>query len=536
MIEYPTAALEMAKEITFEGTDEDRLAFYAFEPDDLTETIVLKFEFWARVMYPRYFTSPAAPFHRDMAEMMILAYCGKPLPGKKSNYLNLGFRGCAKTTYTKLFLTFAILNDRAESRKYIKVLTRNQGNSRQIVTDVYNLMLEVRELYGDYFLKDNKDKKQEETMGSFTTNDGRKLLSGTIGMTQRGHLQDASRPDFILFDDVEDRESIVSLPMTESTISRIDEALAGLSADGKWVCNGNYISDEGVIQWFINMDSVFVHKITIADEEGNPTWGERYDKKKIEELRLDALDFYGEYMCDPSRADTAFFDRARVDADMEKTEQPYLESAGVRYWGEYQPHHAYSIGGDVGEGIGRDHSAMGGWDFGQLDGGRSRFMIEYINNRIAPDLFGHEMMRVGREFGNCLLAPERNNVGHGTIAAMRGYPNIYTARDETNRKIKITEKFGWTTNRKTKPQMFFEFRKDYNDGLIEIPSLNLLKEMRAYTTMDLQDNRIGMITRHFDLLTAAVIGYQMKKHASLDNYGDDDWQEDAEPLYSDIFG
>ena len=287
---YPLPLLEHFKKITFEGTDEQKLALFSFTPDDPVHTTHAKFDWWCRVMYPRYYTSSSPDFHHKIIDNMIYSYTGK------INYVNLGFRGCAKTTLTKLFIAYAILNDVTMSRKYIKVLTRNQGNAKQIVTDVYNLMVEVSELYGDYFLKDTQ-KKREETMGSFTTTDGRKLLSGTIGMTQRGHLQDAARPDWILFDDVEDRESISSLTQTESTIFRIDEALAGLSADGTYLCNGNYISEEGVIQWFINKKGTVVDKIPIMDEDGKPTWEKRYDKDKIEELRADAEDFYGEYLC-----------------------------------------------------------------------------------------------------------------------------------------------------------------------------------------------------------------------------------------------
>jgi hypothetical protein len=39
-------------------------------------------------------------------------------------------------------------------------------------------------------------------MGAFTTTDQRKLLAGTVGITQRGHLQDAYRPDWLVLDDV----------------------------------------------------------------------------------------------------------------------------------------------------------------------------------------------------------------------------------------------------------------------------------------------------------------------------------------------
>lgn len=531
---YPAKALYHIKDIV-ETNDSDKIIHaFAFDNTMPTAQIHFLFDYWSRLMYPRYFQSEGAPFHHEIIDYFICAYLGRPLPGGETNYINLGFRGCAKTTYTKLMLTFFLLADVSMTRKYVKVLTRNQGNARQLVTDVYNMMVEVQDLYGNYFVKEDA-KKREETMGSFTMADGRKLLSGTIGMTQRGHLQDAFRPDFILFDDVEDNESVESLAQTEATINRIDEALAGLSADGTFVCNGNYISEEGVIQWFINMKSTFVHKIPILNEEGKPTW-ERYSAAKIEDLKVDSLDFYGEYMCDPSRSDATFFDRVRVDRDIaEMVKQPDRESAGVKYWGDYEPHHTYGSGADIGEGIGRDASTMAFWDFNTLSntGPKDTLVATYINKHLAPDLFGQEYMRVGGEFGNCLLAPERNNSGHGTIAAMRGYPNLFNQRDETKTKLSITDKFGWNTNKKTKPQMFFEFRKAYNDGLIEIFDIDVLKEMRAYTSMDLTESKHGLATRHFDLLTAVVIGYQMKKYANAaTNYEDLEWED--EPMYSDI--
>jgi hypothetical protein len=192
----------------------------------------------------------------------------------------------------------------------------------------------------------------------------------------------------------------------------------------------------------------------------------------------------------------------------------------------------YGIGADTSEGIGKDANTMALWDFGTQAGDIATLGATYYNNRIPPDLFGYELKRVGSEFGNCIVAPEANNTGHATIAAMRGYPNIFTERKEGNRAIKMTERLGWRTTKKSKPQMLFEFRKDYNDGLMRIYDINVLKEMRSFTTADLNDTQLGLVTRHFDLLMAVIIGYQMKKYATT-SYEEDDWEEE-EPLYSQI--
>lgn len=523
---YPDELMEFALGVFTSDDPAQIAALLAFDRRNSVEEIQFKFELFSKLLFARYFRSREAPFHDLMARHLIESYLGH------IKYANIGFRGCAKTSYTKLFISYAILNDVAPIRRYIKVLTRNIGNAKQVVTDVYNMCVELRSIYGDVFIKEG-DKKREETMGSFTTVSGRKLLAGTIGMTQRGHIQDAHRPDWIVFDDVEDRESIQSLAQTESTIFRIDEAIASLSADGAYMVNGNYISEEGVVQWFLNKPGIVVDRIPIMDDDGNPTWPDRYDLKKIEEIKGDSEDFYGEYMCDPSRADSAFFDRIRVDNDIAAAKQAHIESAGVRYWGSYIPHHKYAIGADTAEGVGRDANAFVLFDFGVYQNDVGTVVATYHNNNIAPDLFGHELMRVGREFGNCLIAPEANNTGHATLAAMREYPFIFTQRDDTKRSIRTTERMGWRTTRKTKPLMFFEFRKDYNDGLIKIYDKNLLREMRSFTTMDLNDTSVGIITRHFDLLVAAVIAWQMRKYASFTD-SHDDYVENDTPLFSDI--
>lgn len=287
---YHPEVLKISKQVLESGNKADIQSLFAVKEDTRKEEIHYKFELFAQIFYNSYFTSDIETFHDSFIDNMIDSYFGR------TRYVNLGFRGCGKTSFTKLFVVYMILNDRTQYRKYMKILTRNIGNAKQMVTDVYNMILEVKSVYGDPFVKEG-NKKREETMGSFTTTDGRKLLSGTVGMTQRGHLQGAFRPDWIVFDDVEDRESISSLSTTEGTIFRIDEAIAGLSADGSWMVLGNYISEEGVIQWFLNKPDVVIDKIAIMDEEGNPTWPERYDAEKIEKLKGDSEDFYGEYLC-----------------------------------------------------------------------------------------------------------------------------------------------------------------------------------------------------------------------------------------------
>ena len=211
-------------------------------------------------------------------------------------------------------------------------------------------------------------------------------------------------------------------------------------------------------------------------------------------------------MCDPARSDGKFFDINRIEADMKLCKEPNRVIGNCKYWSIYLPHHRYGLGADTSEGVGKDSSALGVFNFktGEL-------VATYNSNQIKPELFAYEIARVGTEYGKCVVAPEMNNMSGGiVITTLKGiYNNILRHTDRT--KVTETEspKLGWHTNSRSKPQMFMDFRRDYNDGIIKIYDIEVLKEMKSYATNDLVE-KTGIVTKHFDLLTAVVIAWQMK--------------------------
>lgn len=267
-----------------------KLNLFSFDSSNDLESIYRKFVLFSRSQYGRYFKTKSAPFHKKMILNELKTYISN------DTYLNIAFRGSSKTTGKKLLVVFVLLNDVEHRKKYLKINTRDLKNSKQIVTDVFNLILEVEHIYGNQFEQES-DKKTEKTMSSFTMVNGVKFTAGTVGQTQRGHIQDAFRPDWIWFDDIEDSESIQSDVITNGIIKRVDEAIQGLSFDGTWSCTANYISDIGVIENLKKKASI-VQITPIVDDSGEPTW-DRYSKEKIEEIKRNAEDWYGDYLCDP---------------------------------------------------------------------------------------------------------------------------------------------------------------------------------------------------------------------------------------------
>lgn len=502
------------KKIIHKGTNAQKLALFAFDSTTSDENVLKKFKIFSRALYPRYFADQSAPFHDEMIMRTIKSYRGE-------NVVEIGYRGSAKTTLKKLIRLYLLLNDRDHYRKYLKVMCGDLNNAKQIVTDIYNMCLEVVPIYGNVFQKEG-DEKREETMSSFTMASTVKLRSGTVRQKQRGNLQDAFRPDWVWFEDIEDSETVSSQEVTQTIIKKCDEAINGLARGGSWELTANYISDTGSVQWFIDKKNKILSIIGIVENPviengrligGDITWAV-YTWEDINKLQDDALDFWGEYMCDPNKSVNKFFNLNRIEADLANAREPKKTSGDVKYWDDYMPHHRYGQGSDHSEGIGRDANTLAVFDFNS-----GVLVADYANNEIAPDLAAHEFARVGSEFGNCLFAPEINNKCGGivltTLISVIKYPKIFEQRDVEDWKQLPTGNLGWETNSKTKNTMFFEFKKDYNDGLIKIYDAEVLKEMKSYTNNDLQEKTTGLLTRHFDLLTAVVIAWQMRKYAEL---------------------
>jgi len=517
---------DLIKRICLEGTPEEKRTLFQFDVTHDNKKILAKFKLYARSNFVRYFKSVSASYHDDMVLDYIDSYKGI------ANVLEAAHRDAAKTSLIKLFVTFVIQNDTGHHQKYIKILSKELANSKQIVTDIYNMMVETSHIYGDQFEKEGKIKR-EETQGSFTTNNQVKLTSGTVGQDQRGHLQDAYRPTWAIFEDIESSTSITSQVITQGIILKCQEAIDGLAQGAKYVVNCNYISEDGTIQWFMNKPSVRTRIMPIAREieygtdhngkktlvKATPLWS-RFTFDELNEKYKDALDWFGEYMCDPARSDNKFFDIDIIDRHIKNHAKPPIRtSANVSYWGAYLPHHAYGQGSDHSEGIGLDSNALAGFDFttGEL-------VYSHASNTLSPDLSAHEYARVGSEFGHPIYAPEVNNKCGGiVITTLKNldYPNIYRWEIKDKFKNVLANKIGWETNSKTKNTMFMDFRRDFNDGLIIIHDIEILKEMRAYSNTDLTEQTLGLATRHFDKLTAAVIAWQMKNHASPTDTDDD---------------
>lgn len=485
--------------------------------DDNLDTMAEKFNLWAKTFFPNSFKVDDADFHYEMNQNLSDLYVGRLL-----SLAQIHFRGASKTSRTKIFIAFILCNDQRESRrKYIKILAEDGKNSTQMVTDIYNMLVsqKVKQFYSHLFTK--TDQKREETKSAFDLATGVKVLAGTLGQDQRGHLQgeDNTRPDFIVFEDFETSKTIMSIAVSTSIWKSMEEAWNGKAVGGVGLYNCNYISKRRNVQKIIDRAyrSPTVHKIHIVpikDKQGNSNWASAFPLSAIRQIELDAEDFEGEYMCNPSGNIDSFFSEKHLMRH--PTMNPILTTRdGWQYFFKQDPKHQYLIGIDPSGGTGGNFGTIVVIDW------TLRMVVAHFRSRfIQADDLAKEGIKKAILYNNALIVPEMNYQGLAMLRVFEKekYTNIYVNQfadeDKDKKGNKAIEenkadKIGFTTTSQSKSTILTNLSTALKQFYLLVPSAMLKKELvefpREYVELvKADDEELG----HFDLTMALALAWE----------------------------
>ncbi len=222
----------------------------------------------------------------------------------------------------------------------------------------------------------------------------------------------------------------------------------------------------------------------------------------------------------PSSPDEAFltsgnklFEGQMIDTHRELYAQDPIDIQGdFVIYKNFVKGHLYGLGADVSQGVKRDSSTIGVIDFttGEL-------VMTYRSNEIDPVTFAHDIKKAALMYGGCIAAPEANNVGLTTCVTLNSiYPNIYTQQREGTLEVTSTNKLGWLTTTLTKPKMMYELSEAIADENIRIYDESVLLEAKRMNKEDTLQVQFAAdsLTRHFDLVTAVAIAWQMRAYVS----------------------
>jgi len=281
-----------------------------------------------------------------------------------------------------------------------------------------------------------------------------------------------------------------------------------------------------------------------------------FRRRKKLEFRTDPKKFYQEYPSTPEEAFLAsgrpVFD-TRVLQKMEKIgldkakEFPYrcgeiirnpdttsqekfiyremrrvgeMDPSPLRLWWLPEKGKKYVIGVDVSEGIEIESSKGREPDYSVIDvfDVAARKTVARWRGYIDPDLLGGVVFAIGKFYNDALVGVEVNNHGIATAAHLKNnfYRNLYMRETAEDDQFQVrTTKFGWTTNKKTKPIMISELQRSIREGDIIDLDIVFIREAMSYVKKD-DGSMAAQEGQHDDTVMAKAIALQMADWSPYD--------------------
>lgn len=181
---------------------------------------------------------------------------------------------------------------------------------------------------------------------------------------------------------------------------------------------------------------------------------------------------------------------------------PYVERDD---WGVAVRQPNFVVSADVSEGLeDLDYSTICVWDANTLE------VCATLKAYVPVEDLGSMIEWLAWWYYTALVAPERNNQGLVPLTYLqaRQYPRLLRMDSVAQiRRGDRTPRYGWHTNRGTKPKMVIEFAKAIRDGAVILHDARLLQECRVFLS-DGTGSYAASPGSHDDLIMAALIGYQ----------------------------
>lgn len=518
----PGTVARMLKFLSEESTREERLYIFNDEKN---------FIFFALYYFPEYFQYKLADFHYDMFE---------DLSFKNWQYIMwCMFRESGKTSLSKIYVVYCICNNK---KRFINYDCYDKKNAESNLFDIARSLQTNQALiddYGQLFFEKESEVSTKKSIGEFVTANEIKVKAFSTQEPTRGRVYGRFRPDLFILDDFENSKTAKSEVRTQEVISHIKELFGGLSGHASVIFLCNLIHEDGSVARIMregrDNKSYKIRQVPVYEGEfltGTINWEDKYVwtdseafqinlhitdpfKRKISiETKMRDLNVGGENNFGPEMLNkpNALGGRYFI-CDQEPVEHLF-ENRNWRIFSEVTNQHRYATGGDIALGVGEDSCAAVTIDFSHKEDGeiKPKVISTYADNTISPDKFAYELKYIGELFGNHLIAPEANNVGWATLTELkRMYYNIYSRKDKTEYADQETQKLGFLTTSATKPEILSQLRTAIDEDQLILSDKRLIDEVKMYTSSDARSNKTA--TRHFDLVMALAIAWEMRHHA-----------------------
>lgn len=228
-------------------------------------------------LYSDGFSEPA-PFHLDLLEFATT-------PGV---WVVPAARKHGKTAYAKKIFVWLLLSGRVT---FAGTLSETLQTSRNILQDIYFLIEQNERLKFDFRPKFSEANTEQLTFQLPETRTTCRVMAFSEGRSVRGASRLFDRPQFLLCDDLETRQSALGRDQAEERIRILREAYQSMSSGGTLLVLANNFDERCAINILVQeqSDGILPEKWHVraypAWDDNRPLWPSRFPAADEAELR-----------------------------------------------------------------------------------------------------------------------------------------------------------------------------------------------------------------------------------------------------------
>lgn len=172
---------------------------------------------------------------------------------------------------------------------------------------------------------------------------------------------------------------------------------------------------------------------------------------------------------------------ARYDCLLSNGQWFASDDGQLRVWEEPIGGQAYIVAADIAEGL--EHGDFTSMDVIKHVTGEQ---VAHWHGHIHPEQAGDVMAHLGKRYNLAWLVPERNNHGLTTVTRLRNmdYRRLYVERVTDIAGAKSRKRYGWVTNKKTKPLIIDTLAGEMLEDSHGIRCKETFQEMLTFETKE----------------------------------------------------
>jgi hypothetical protein len=281
---------------------------------------------------------------------------------------------------------------------------------------------------------------------------------------------------------------------------------------GNWFHKTFITSEEGENDFYPTTLMWDVHPERDADWFAHQT--KNMSKRQINQEFLCDFLMSGETVIHPD-------DIARSEQYLkEPTHRAYMDR-NLHIWEPYEEGKTYVISADVARGDATDFSAC------HVINVTDMVQAAEYQGKIDHDIFDDFLMDLGRQYGNCMVVIENNNLGYAVAKSIceKGYPNPYYSIKSSHEYVEqyraetmANSVPGFTTTHKSKSLIIAKLEEYIRNDMIQIRSKRLWNELKTYVWINGKPD--CMKGYNDDLIMAMAIGCWVRDTVLIENQRD----------------